>query len=364
MTHFAAARLLERSFDPGDLERSLKEYERAAALTPYNYLMWLNVGRLRGLNGDTDGALAAYRRSLELAPNYSSVQWALGNALVRNGDTDEGFKLIAKAAASDTQFARPAISLALQMFEGDVARARQLLGDSDLTNSAVAVELSRQGKFTEAVDAWNRVSPEAKRQADLTKAGETISGQMLEAKKYMLAARVLADLPGSESWKPGPGVLNNGGFENGVKMRNAGTFEWQIAEGGDPQIALSTTQKHSGTYSLWLTFNSMETAAFRTISQTVPVEPGREYEFEVFYRSDVKTDSEMKWEIVDPVASAVIASTPKITPAGDWATLMATFKVPQGTDGVIIRFVRQGCGGPACPTSGRLAFDDVSLRAL
>ena len=104
-THFTAASLFEKTFDPDDLTRSLSEYEMAAALSPHNYLMWLNLGKARSLNGDTEGAEAAHARALELAPNYSSVQWVYGNMMLRQGKRDEGFALLAKAAVLNPDLA-------------------------------------------------------------------------------------------------------------------------------------------------------------------------------------------------------------------------------------------------------------------
>src|SRR5687768_4449387 len=65
--HFLAVALFEKTFDPADLRRSVYEYEKAAALSPYNYVMWLNLGKARNLSGDTAGAESAFRRAFELA---------------------------------------------------------------------------------------------------------------------------------------------------------------------------------------------------------------------------------------------------------------------------------------------------------
>ena len=62
-------------------------------------------------------------------------------------------------------------------------------------------------------------------------------------------------------------TISNGSFENGLKLRNAGLFEWQIAEGGEPQIGLSESVKRTGRYSLFLTFNSFQAVEFRTVWQ-------------------------------------------------------------------------------------------------
>ena len=359
-THYAAASIYEKTFDPGDLTRSLSEYELATALSPYNYVMWINLAKSRSLNGDAVGAEAAYARALKLAPNYAAVQWAYGNFLVRDGRADDGFAMVAKAAASNPEYSRTAIITALQIFDGDIVQVRGALGDTDITNAALTMALAGQNRFDESYDAWSKLSPE-KKLDEFKKLGESLAARMAEAKKFQIAARIAAYLQPNDADKPVVGQIANGGFENGVKLRGAGLFEWQIAEGAEPQIGLSESQKRSGKYGLSIVFNSFESAGFRPISQTVAVVPGAEYEFEGFYRSDLKTTATLKWEIADAATTATIASTPPMALAGDWTTLKVKFTVPAGGDGVIIRLAREGCNGPACRITGKLSFDDFSI---
>ncbi len=361
-THFSAARLFEKTFDAQDLARSLNEYEMAVALGPNDFMTWVDLGKARNLNGDADGALAAYKHALELAPNYAAVQWIYGNTLIRNGETDAGFPLIAKAAASNSDYAQPAALTALQIFEGDIDAVRRGLGDTDVTNTALATVLAGQGHFDDAFNAWSKLSafdsPKTKR------VGETLIEKFAAAKRFRLAARVTAAVSSIEAEKPVIGQIANGGFENGVKMRNAGLFEWLIAEGAQPEIGLSEGQTRDGKYCLLLMFRTFETAAFRTVSQTAAVVPGAEYEFEVYYRSDVKTSASLKWEIVDAMTTVPLAGMPPMTPADEWSSLNIRFKVPADSDGIIVRLVREGCSGPSCPVNGSLWLDNISIRPL
>jgi hypothetical protein len=185
---------------------------------------------------------------------------------------------------------------------------------------------------------------------------------LVKEKKIQLAARVTGDLAPNDSEKPTVGQVSNGGFESEVKLRNANMFEWQISEGQAPQIGISSGEKHGGNRSLMISFGTTEPAAFRSITQMVPVVSGATYELEAFYRSDLKTSAVFKWEIVDAGTGNVIAGTPGIKPAGDWTSLTAKFTVPAGSDGVIVRFTRDTCG--SCSANGKLSFDDISLKRL
>jgi hypothetical protein len=362
-THLTAALIYEKTFDTNDLERSLNEYEAAAALSPYDYMRWLDLGKARGLNGDTDGARAAYARAVELAPNYALVQWAYGNSLIRAGDSSDGFALLAMAAAGNAEYAKPAATTGLQIFDGDITKLRQELGDTATTNAALAALLTSQKRFDEAYEAWSRIAVDA-RIEKYKQLGSSLIDQMTTSKRFAPAAMIAADLQPNLIEKPFIGQVLNGDFENGVKLRRAPLFEWQIAEGSQPQVGLAEGQSHSGRYSLFVLFNTFASADFRDISQTVAVEPAAEYEFEIFYRSDLKTPASLRWAIVDAVTGEPIAGTPYIVPAAEWTPIRARFTVPRGSDGVIIRLEREGCAGPSCPMNGKLSFDDISLKRL
>lgn len=359
-THFTAAKLLEKSFSPEDFQKALVEYERAAALAPENYNLWLELGLARERNGDPGGAEAAMRRALELAPHYSRVQWALGNTLVREERIDEGFALIRSAVAGDPAYTDPAAATAWQILDGDLARVREVLGNSPRLDAALALILAKQKRYDDAIAVWDEIET-GQKSDDLKDAGKSLLAQFSDAKRYRDVARLTADLSGSGG--AALGQINNSGFEQEVKAKNAGAFEWQIAEGDQPQIAPTSGQKHSGSNSLVLLFNTQDAKDFRPISQLVAVDPGAKYQFEIYYRADLKTAAEFKWEIADAATGKAIAQTGAAAPRSEWAPLTAAFTAPADVDGVVIRLVRENCS-VVCPVSGNLWFDDARLVAL
>jgi hypothetical protein len=356
-THRSAAVLLEKSFDPVDIEKALREYEIATALAPENYQHWLDLGRARDRNGDSEGAEAALRRALALAPHYSRVQWALGNNLLRQGRIDEAFAEIRQAVAGDATFAGPAASAAWQFFDGDLARIQRAVANSSRFDAALAALLARDNKFDQALEVWRRLPPEEKK-SSLKDVGQTLFSKLVEAKRFRDAESVSVDV-GEASARIGE--VTNGGFESAVKPEGAGIFEWQIAGGLQPQIVLTNSQKHTGNNSLLLLYNSTDAKDFRAVSQTVAVEPSRSYEFEFFYRSDLKTAAAFKWEIVDIGAGTQIAVTEPVAAKAEWTRVSTRFTVPANSDGIVIRLVRDGCG-QVCNVAGSLWFDDVAIK--
>lgn len=355
-TRYAAGVIYDKTFEPTDAERSLAEFEAAAANTPNNYLAWLALSKARGRNGDTEGELAAVKRALDLAPNYAAVQWAYGNVLFRNGD-EQAMQYIRQAAESDKQFRVSAVDLMMLRYDSNVSDVRKALGESPATLAAICQNLVRDQKFSEAMQLWQNINYDEDRPA-ITAQALAMASAALNGKQFRFAQMLFRE-SGRSAGRIG--LINDGGFESGVKIRGAEAFEWQIADGSEPQIAISNSTKHSGENSLLLQFNTMEATAFRRVAQTVAVEPGSSLTFSVFYRSELKAQTTVKFVITDATSGKVLASTEPVTAVSDWKQLNASFNVPNETDGILISLSRSECSSSVCPISGRLWIDEVSL---
>jgi tetratricopeptide (TPR) repeat protein len=358
-THFTSARQHEQTFEPGNVATALAEYEKSAALSPYNYLIWLELGSARVRAGETPGAEAAFRRALELAPNYARAHWALGNLLLRNGNDDEAYAEIRKAIERDPTFAAPAAALALQMADGDPTAVRSRFEGLPHGNAALASLLAGQKRFDEAAAVWNSVSI---RPGDV-KLFETMQGlkrMFFDGKRFRDAAAIAAqqnagiDAPTVER-------VTNPDFELPVKTEGAGEFDWRVAQSNYPQIGVTDAHKRSGRYSLITLFNSLDPKNFKGFSQVVAVQPGRTYDLSVAYRADVKSKVPFHWDVLSAVDSKRLALSDALAPSTDWTTVTTRFTVPADADGIEIRFVRGDCIAAACAASGSFWFDDISI---
>lgn len=356
-THYALAVLSEKTFVTEDIERAVREFEKAVALSPNNYILWLDLGRARERNGDQPGAERALRRALELAPNYSRVQWALGNTLLRQGKNDEAFAEIRKAVAGDAAYTNSAATTAWQIFDGDVGRIRTAIGDSNRANASLATLLAGKKRFDEAFFIWEALPADEKR-TTFKETGDLLHRQLVEAGKYRFASRIGEPNAATQS----SGIVTNGGFEEPVTIQTSNIFSWQIADGAIPRIGPTDGQKHGGNYSLLMSFGQA-VKSIRQVSQTIAVDPGSGYVFQLYYRSDLKTQAKLKWEILTAANGKIISTTDQLPPAPDWTAARAVFTVPEDIDGVTIRFVAEGCDPANCSLSGNIWFDDFSLKA-
>jgi len=359
-THYAAALLLDGSFEPSDFERASYHYERAAALAPYNYFLWLELGRARERRGDREGGLKALGKAKELAPNYSSVRWSVGNALVRQGSVEEGFDEIIGAVGGDEKYASPAAGLAWQIAEGDAAIARRYLRSSTEALGELAVTIARDGRLDDSMAIWSEL-PKGEKTSTLKKQGEGLLARMIESKHFRNAVTITNDIGGDDEG-PLRGKIVNGGFESPVKQPTASIFDWQIGTGRSPQIALTDGHKRSGSYSLVLVFNPAERGKIdRQLSQTIAVEPGRTYTLQLFYRAKLETSIGLRWKIISAADGQALATSEVLMNNSEWASSKTRFRIPVGTDGIVLSLIRENCVATLCPLSGEIWFDDLEL---
>lgn len=355
-TRLAHAVLLSRTFDQADNTASLKQLETATALSPYNFLLWLDLGKSLERNGEAERAITAFRRAKELAPNYSITKWTLGNALLRQENRDEAVPMLIAAAESDSKYAETAASLIWQIFEGDLAAVKQVLKNAPITNSRLIPILGREKKFDEGFEIWNGLDS-AEKKTTFAEVGRTLYGQLVEAKHFRQALNTVADISSDGLGNLTPGVVFDGGFESRIPNQSKSVFEWRYA--ADPRMGLTEGQKRSGSYSFLLGLPS-GTTAIKSLAQTIAVEPGGTYGFEIYFRSDLKTNGSVKWEIVNAGDGKRLAATDELTASTEWTVLRATFTAPIEADGIEIRLIKECTTGP-CPIEGNIWFDDASV---
>jgi tetratricopeptide (TPR) repeat protein len=360
-TYYALAVLNERSLLPEDLKKALENYEKAVSIAPNDFRLWLALGKARERSGDVAGAEKALQKAVEFAPNYAEVRWTWGNFLLRQGKENEAFSEISKAVVADEKYANPAVNLAWQIYDGDLNQISQKVGDSTAIKAQLSPFLVKQKRFDEAFNFWNSI-PDEEKKTTYRKNGEEFYTQLVEAKSFRNALTVQSQIAKPDEEKFSVGVIFNPDFEQNVKPANASVFDWKLGEAIQPQISLDASQKQSGGRSLIMLFNSADGKQMRTVDQIVAVESGKNYKVEGFYRSDLKGLGVVKLEILDATDNKVLASADAQAVMKDWSSLAAEFSVPANSQGIIIRLGSVACKSALCPVSGKIWFDNFSLK--
>lgn len=358
---YAAAKLLENSFEPQDYEKALAHYESAVALSPHKYFAWLELAKAHESRGNSDQAMDAFRQAEKLAPNYAVVQWSLGNALIRRGDTSGGLELLSSAARRNQVYSGPLIALIFQLNGGDLAATRSATGDSNAEKSALVRLLSGKKLFDDAFNIWNEIPAEEKAGA-FAETGSALLSALTAEHRYVQSIAVKNDLELNDLRRPER--IFNGSFEAPIKPLDGELFDWQISGGESPTVVLTDGQTKDGKYSLLLVFDPAHRGkSVKSISQALAVKPGKRYVFETWYKARLTTNAEFRWVVTNAADGSVLATGDAVKSNDEWTLLRTAFNAPANGDAIRISFVRDACTHAVCSVTGEVWLDALSLSA-
>jgi len=356
-THNALGLVLYNTKEAG----ALAEFERAAALRPRDYVLWLQLGRAREDAGDADGALEALREAIRLAPFYSAPRWQYGNALYRRGRFEEAFAEMRRAAESNPTLYPALADLAWGTYRGDADAVERVASPRDgAQRLALARLFARKGRPDLAL-AHFRAAGEI--DADERR---SFLKELLRARQFAAAYEVWAG--GREGARGGAGVFDEPGFEGRINTFELG-FGWrQEREFEGVTLSVDTQSPNSGARSLLVEWGGHASPGVAVISQLVLVEPGARYRLSFHARTEsVKTGGPPVVAVTDAGdedARALAESKPLPQGTNAWQEYSVEFNATPKTEAVLVSLRRQNCDANPCPMFGRVWFDDFSLRKL
>jgi len=368
-SHFTIARLRERSFLPEELPEAARQYEEAARLSPNDYRLFMELGRVRGLTGDVRGGEQALRRAAELAPGYPEPRWYLGHLLLRQGRIEEAFAELRRAGdASPDKFRPQVLELSWRFYDADIPSVLRAVGNSADARGQLMEYLLNRKQLDDARKLWEGFNAEERRALRAT--GDKLMLRFLEAKRFhdMLAIHTeLASLNGTPS-NAARERLTNGGFESAVGAAGTSPFEWQVVPLAGVQLGLDERVRQEGSRSLRLAFNSAETLTFKNISQLVAVEPQTRYRLEYYVRTEeLKGVATLVVDVVDAAQPerALVTSPPlSVGTTADWQPIALDFATGAQTQAVTLRVLSVPCASATCPIFGKVWYDNFNLQRL
>jgi tetratricopeptide (TPR) repeat protein len=351
--HLVRAVLLQAD---GKLDGAILEYERAAALRPRDYVLWLELGLARDQAQDVDGAANALKNATRLAPFYAEPRWQLGNFLLRAGRPDEAFIEMRSAVESNPALLPQLIGLAWVAFDGDVRSAEQAIQPrAPASRLAWARFLAKRGKGEEAISIYRTVPEISDDDRRL------LVDQLLAVRQFEQAYEVWSR--GESKRPPGDGFTDPG-FEGQIKLDESG-FGWRVA--GDLQtlqVSADPERPYQGAVALRLDWHGGPPAASHVVSQLVLVEPNARYRLRFAARSEqLVSGGPPILTVTEGVDEArrLAESAPLPLDTSGWQVYALDFAAGNDTRAVSVALRRQGCSGGPCPIFGRLWLDDFSL---
>ncbi|HEX8709856.1 MAG TPA: tetratricopeptide repeat protein [Pyrinomonadaceae bacterium] len=364
-------------------EEALPEYERAAALRPRDYFLWLELGQALDVANDGPGAEAALRQAVSLAPSYAQPRWQLGNVLLRANRRDEAFAEFRRAASSDPSLLPGIVDLAWGSTGGDARSVEQLIRpETPTAQVALAKFFVRHGATVEAMTLFRAAGglPEQERRAVLTELLN--AGRFEEAYEVWrggsgAAQGARADghisLTGGGSLIDGGsliegGSLTDGGFEGRLSRDEPG-FGWQPAPDAEHlHLSLDTTGPRSGAHSLRIEFKGDADPNRAIISQLVLAAPNARYRLRFAARTHELVTGGPPLITVSGRSSKesrlLALSAPLSGERAGWQEYAFEFRTGEATRAVLFELKRQNCGPAPCPIFGQLWLDDFALERL
>lgn len=359
--HFTLGVFARKSFEPEELAEALRRFERATALSPHDYRLWMELGRARGQAGDAAGGERALRHAVALAPHYSMPRWYLGNLLLRAGRDREAFAELRRAAEIDPKLHTQVFTTAWGYFRGDVRAVGDAVGDSASARARLVQFLVSQKRLDEALALWGTLGAEEKKEQG--ESGRALVAALGAAGRHHKSLAVFREIQPGPGGQVEPGQVLNGGFEADVNATGANPFDWVVRPVPQAQMGMDAQAPHGGRRSLRVEFSGPSNFEFGQFSQLLLVEPGARYRLSYFVRTEeLRSAATLYVEVVEP-SGRVVTAGPAV-PAGtaDWRQESVEFAAPAGVEGLLLRVVRQGCNDPSCPVFGKVWYDDFSLQ--
>jgi hypothetical protein len=342
---------------------ALPEFERAVALRPKDYFLWLELGRARDMADDEQGALAALEQSVRLAPEYAQPRWQFGNALFRAGRVETAYRELRLAALSDVALLPNLIDLVWGASGGDAAAVERIIQPEQAAwNLALAKFFIKRGKTAEGLTQLRAagVFPDQDRQALLK--------DLLDAKRYKEAYNLWAFDSGDGGRESGNALINDGGFE-GKLGRDAIGFGWRLTRDTQAlRLTLDRANPRAGAQSLRVDFNGDSNAGQSIADQLILVEPGTRYRLRFAARSEEIVSGGLPLLAVSEVGAVetrVLAHSLPLQPgANEWQEYIIDFAAAKTTNALLISLRRQNCSTGPCPIFGRIWLDDFVLQEI
>lgn len=363
LPHWRIGNLIEKELPPDQITQSVAAYAKAVSLAPNDYRFWMSLGQALEQAGDAEKAEKALREAVRLAPSYAYPRWHLGNLLIRSDRYPEAFQELQRASAANPELQSQMFNLAWQVNKDDFEALKSAIGNTPDARAQLSKYLIDRSRFDEGLRLWNTLTEIEKRPRRY--AADPIIASLLGHKRFHQAMAVWNDVAPGIAYRAAFGHIVDRGFEDNVAHGPDAVFGWQVESQSQVQIGIDAGVGHSGQRSLRLFFQVRSRLDGIKVSQLVPMQPGKEYDFECFVMTErLESAATPSVQIVDATNDAVLASSAAAADGNsNWQRIALSFKTGAATEAVRIKIMRDHCPENAvCPIFGTVWYDDFDLK--
>jgi tetratricopeptide (TPR) repeat protein len=343
------------------LDEAISAYRTAVRLNPYEARYWLDLAGAYQVAARISEQADSVEQAARADPTTPHVAWEAANFFLVQGDTEKALRYFRVVLANDPE----AIASTLQLCWRATGDANEILDlglppRPDLYLSFLSLLVSKQ-ELGAAELVWNRLIG-LKKQFQTKLAFPYF--ELLIAKQEVAAAKAawqqLVKADGSlQPYQPSrENLIINGGFEE--NLLNGG-FDWWYQSSPHAALAIDTSEFHSGTRSLSVTFDGQSVPEVGLI-QFIPVKPNTTYEFSAHCRTeDIESASGPRFAVADAYTKDSYVLTDDTLNTTPWRLQQARFQTGPNTNLLWVKIVRD----PAPPLiRGKLWIDDVRLMEI
>jgi len=340
------------------LDNAVSHFRTAVSLNPFEARYWLDLAGAYQVAGLTSEQADAVEHAVKADPTTPHVAWEAANFFLVQGDTEKALRYFRVVLANDPE----AVNSTLQLCWRATGDANEILDQglpprADLYLSFLRLLVSKQ-EVVAAESVWNRLIG---LQQPFQRKLAFPYFELLIAKQEVAAAKTawqqLVKAEGSlQPYQPSrENLIINGGFEE--NLLNGG-FDWWYQSTPHAALAIDTSEFHSGTRSLSVTFDGHSVPEVGII-QFIPVEPNTIYEFSAQCRTeDIESASGPRFAVADAYTKVSYVLTDDTLNTTPWRLQQARFRTGPNTNLLWVKIVRD----PAPPLiRGKLWIDDVRL---
>jgi len=361
---YLLGRYWQYTLDEPNTANAIQNYRHALLLHPAYTDAWLELATAYEAEGNIQSARDSFLQAKRSYPLSAAVSWRYGNFLLRQDEIPQAFAEIRRAAYADPKRSAEVFSRCWRVAPDINSILDTVLPPDRDGYLDVIRELSAQAQFAAALTVWQRlvsIHPVLKL-SDAIPFSELLiqNHQIHDARRVWNDAVRLSNMPQNID-APGS-VLWDGGFETGV---HGGAFAWVFAApSGGVQVGVDPRQRHSGRYSLRLTFDGRHNVNFQGVCTNAEVRPETNYRLSGWVRTQALTTDEgvrlllSSYSESRPAGSVV---TPSVQGTQPWTLIEIPWISPKDVHYARVCVVRYTSAKLDSQIQGSAWLDDIAL---
>jgi Carbohydrate binding domain/Tetratricopeptide repeat len=337
-------------------QRAIEQYRIATRLNPHDANYWIDLSSLESTPPSDAEQINAMDRAIQADPKNPLVAMDAADFFLVRGETEKALKEFRVFIEADPAQAYKALQHCLHIADVETI-LEQSLPPQPAAYMAFVDLLTTQNDSAGAAKAWDA----------LVKLGHSIdTSRALLYTDYLITHRevsharqvwsetiALNNLPSYLSGQDN--LIVNPSFD--FDILNAG-FDWRYRRHPNVDVALDASDFHAGHRSLAVTFDGPGISD-TGISQFIPLDPGTEYEFSAYFKSDKMDGAGGPLLTVEDAYSGVTYFQSDALKNSDiWKEVSGDFTTPLDAQLVVLRLVRIPAGSPI---RGKLWVDNFRL---